>query len=106
MKQLAQLAKVIRSKNAGPFLSTIDFFFDDEEYKLVRDSNVLTVERVAAQLHVPLSDVVRIQCLDAARGVKITVTKPDAIASGDPGCTDVFGAQQYIPLLSLEFPVE
>ena len=29
MTNITQLAKVIRSKNAGPFMTTVDMFFED-----------------------------------------------------------------------------
>lgn len=104
-KKISELAKVIRSKNASPFLSTIDFFFDDQEYRLVRDSGALERQRVAVLLRIPVSSILGIHFHDVARGVKISVIKAGGVASGDPDCTDVFGAQQYIPLLSLEIPV-
>jgi hypothetical protein len=38
--KLKDLATVIRSKNASPFVLTIDIFFDDDEkYNLVKKSN-------------------------------------------------------------------
>ena len=40
---LRDLAKLVRSKNAGPFELTFDVMFDDaERYRLVRDSGALT----------------------------------------------------------------
>lgn len=39
------MAKVLRSKNAGPFRTTSDLYFDsDEPYHRVRNSEVLTKE--------------------------------------------------------------
>lgn len=104
--KLTELARVIRSKNAGPFYSTIDLFFDDQErYRLVRDSGVLTKERMAALWKIPVADVVGIMSMDAARGIKITIVKPGHVASGDLDSADVFGCQQYVPILDLEIPV-
>lgn len=103
---IRELAKVIRSKNAGPFLTTIDLFFDsDEKYRLVRDSGLLTRERVAQLYRIPVEDVVGVFHYDAARGIKVTTVKPGRVASGDPESADVFGAQQYTPLLALEVPL-
>jgi len=42
--------------------------------------------------------------VDEARGIKITVPKPGGVASGDPDCRDIYGAQYYIPLLDVEIP--
>ena len=41
MSKLASLARLIRSKNAGPFVLTFDIMFDDvQTYSRVRDSGV------------------------------------------------------------------
>jgi hypothetical protein len=54
MKTLGELARLIRSKNAGPFELTFDVMFADPEvYERVRDSGVLTREVVAAQYGCP-----------------------------------------------------
>ncbi len=105
-RKIRELARVIRSKNAGPFYSTIDLFFDDDaSYRLVRDSGVLTPRRVAELWRIPEEDVVGIMSMDGARGIKITIVKPGRVASGDPDTVDVFGCQQYVPVLELEIPV-
>ena len=42
MKTLYDIAKVIRSKNAGPFSITLDVLFDSETvYRKVKDSNLI-----------------------------------------------------------------
>jgi len=47
-KTLADLAKVIRSKNAGPFEITFDVMFDQEPvYQLVKRSGVINAARIA-----------------------------------------------------------
>lgn len=102
---LSKLARVIRSKNASPFLVTIDVFFDDEaKYEAVRGSGRLNPDHVASFLRIPVSDILRIQFLDSARGVKISLLKPGHLASGDPEVADVLGCQVYVPLLAMEFP--
>src|ERR1700674_4503712 len=46
--KLAELASLIRSKNAGPFILTFDIMFpDDESYLRVKNSGVLTIPRFA-----------------------------------------------------------
>ena len=46
--QLYQLASLIRSKNAGPFVLTFDILFsDDATYRRVRDSGALNAEEFA-----------------------------------------------------------
>ena len=45
-----------------------------------------------------------IQSVGFEPGHAIKINMRRRIASGDPGETDVFGAQQYAPLLELEIP--
>jgi Domain of unknown function (DUF4387) len=104
--RLDRIAKVIRSKNAGPFMTTFDVFFDNfETYKKTKESGIFTKELIAALYKIPKETVVGIYCDDNAMGIKITIEKPDGIASGDVGCTDIYGTQQHAPLMSLEIPV-
>ena len=57
--RLVDLATTIRSKNAGIYNVTFDVLFDDwERYQLVRDTGVLTPERMAELFNVPLDQVV------------------------------------------------
>ena len=45
--KLADLAALIRSKNAGPFFLTFDIMFaDEEQYQLVKASRCLNASRV------------------------------------------------------------
>ena len=42
MATLGDLAKLVRSKNAGPFWLTIDIMFDDAEaYRRARDAEIV-----------------------------------------------------------------
>lgn len=103
--KLQELATVLRSKSAGPFMNTIDIFFDrDESYIRVKDSGVLTKDLIAGLYHISPEDVVGVFFVDSARGIKITVPKPFNVASGDTECRDIYGAQYYIPLLDIEIP--
>ena len=46
---LYEIAKILRSKNSGPFQITLDILFDKpEDYSLVADSGVLTKERICS----------------------------------------------------------
>ena len=103
--KLCELTTVLRSKSAGPFLNTIDVFFDTEEaYRRVIRSGVITSDLVARLYNIRAEDVRGIFFVDKARGIKITVPKPLGVASGDPDCRDVYGAQYYIPVLDIEIP--
>jgi hypothetical protein len=55
---LAELARLIRSKNAGPFELTFDIMFEDEaRYHRVKDSGALTREAVATRYGLEPSQV-------------------------------------------------
>lgn len=99
---LGELATFMTSKNAGPFLVTIDVVFASREwYERVRDAGLLTRERVAALYKRDVADVVGIYYFDPANAMKVTLRR--SIPSGSPGDTDVYGAQQHVPLMS--YPV-
>lgn len=103
--KLHELARVLRSKSAGPFKLTFDIFFDaDEPYKRVKESGVLTKELIARLYNISTEEVEGIYFVDGARGIKITIPKPLGEATGDTHCRDIYGAQQYIPLLNIQVP--
>ena len=102
MTRLADLAKVVRSKNAGALYLTLDVMFSDAAtYEKVRDSKVLNPRHLAALYRVSHNAVVVIP-YDVAWAIKITLPRPTP--SGDPGDSDVYGAQQHAPLLEVEVP--
>ena len=102
MAQLWQVAKLIRSKNAGPFELTFDVIFKDREtYERVRDSGVINA-RWFARVYRLTPEVVSVIAYDAANAIKVTIPRP--VISGDVDDTDVFGGQQYWPLVDLEVP--
>ena len=99
----AELAAGLSSKNAGNFHLTFDVVFESPDaYRRVRDSGAITARSVADAFGVPVDEVVSVIAFDPGNAIKINMRR--RIASGDPGETDVFGAQQYAPLLDLEVP--
>src|SRR5438105_15602191 len=104
-RKLGELAKTVRSKNAGVDKITFDIIFRDREtYEAVRRSRVLTRETVARLYNIPdarISDFVE---FDPAFAIKVTIYRERP--SGSPGDPDIFGAQQYAPLLDIEVPGE
>jgi hypothetical protein len=103
MARLADLAIEISSKNAGAFAIAFDIVFDDPEvYRRVKSSGVITAERVAALYGMPVEDVLDVVEFDQGSAFKVAVRR--SRPSGSVGETDVFGAQQYPPLLDLEIP--
>jgi hypothetical protein len=99
--RLVDIATVIRSKNAGPYLLTFDVLLrDGDAYRRVMASEAFTRARIAALFHVPPEDVLEVVGFEPANAVKITLNRP--VVSGSLRDTDVYGAQQHIPLLGLE----
>src|SRR5215469_12564139 len=102
---LAAVAKTIRSKNAGVDKITFDVIFERrEDFDRVRRSGALSRAAICKLYGIPeqrLSDYVE---FEPALAIKFTMyrLKP----SGSPGDPDIFGSQQYGPLLDLPVPVE
>lgn len=102
MSSLASLTRLIRSKNAGPFVLTFDMMFEDEaRYRRVRDSGVLTRELVARLYGLP-ADKVQFFFCDHALAVKASIPRP--VTQGDVGDADGHGGQQYAPLMDIDIP--
>ena len=102
MTTIADLAVLVRSKNAGPFWLTIDIMFDKEEnYRRVRDSEVVNRALVARLFRREPRDIIVVNH-DAARAIKVSFPRP--FSSGSKYDSDVYGGQQYAPLLSLAVP--
>lgn len=102
-RRLADLARVVRSKNAGPFEVTLDLIFPDREtYERVRRTGYFTRERVAALYRIPLDAVYDVVFFDPAFALKLTIARQRA--QGSVGESDTYGAQQHAPLLAVELP--
>jgi hypothetical protein len=100
-RTLADLAKVIRSKNAGPFEITFDVMFEElGVYELVKRSGVINAARIAQLYNVRHDDVLVCRPYDAALAFKITLRRP--VGSGDIADRDVYGCQQHVPLTRIE----
>lgn len=103
--KLVDLAKTIRSKNAGTDRITFDIIFREKRnYDMVRKSKVLTKATVAKIYGIPESRIVDFVEFDPAYAIKFTISR--LTPSGSFGEGDVFGCQQYPPLLEVEIPIE
>lgn len=101
VKKLSELAKTIRSKNAGTDKITFDVIFrESDAYELVKRSGALTRETVAAVLRIDPQRITDFVEYDPAYAIKFTILRDRP--SGSPGDGDIFGAQQYAPFLDLE----
>lgn len=100
--RLRDMASVIRSKNSGPYELTFDIIFKTfDEYNLFKDHQVMTAEVFAKLYGIEVSDVLNVIYFDPAKAVKVTIKRP--IPSGALGETDVYGAQQHVPLMNFTF---
>lgn len=98
---LKALAKTIRSKNAGTDKITFDIIFrEKEQYEKVKQSKCLTKETIAKLYDIDESRITDFVEYDPAYAIKFTIKR--SRPSGDPGEGDVFGSQQYAPLLDVE----
>jgi hypothetical protein len=98
--KLAELASLIRSKNAGPFELTIDIMFDDAAvYERVKRSGAVNRAVISALYNVA-PDAVRFFESDSALAIKVSIPRP--VFQGDVGDTDGHGGQQYGPLMDIE----
>ncbi len=102
-QKLSTLAKTIRSKNAGVDLITFDVIFRERAtYERVKRAQVLTRESVCKLYGLAPERIADFVEFDPANAIKFTIyrTRP----SGSPGDADIFGAQQYAPLLDIDVP--
>ena len=98
MAKLSEVARIIRSKNAGPFELTLDVMFDDRQvYEDIKGRAVLSAETIGRLYDRP---VLSTYYFDNAMAFKATL--PRTVSAGTTGDSDVFGAQQHAPLLDLE----
>jgi len=100
MTLLKDLAIVCRSKNAGPFELTLDVVLPDRgTYERVVRSGALSAARIGALYGVSPEEVL-VTPYACANAIKATL--PRRVGAGDLGDSDVYGAQQHAPLLSLD----
>lgn len=96
---LHRLARVIRSKNAGPATLTLDLIFDDAAaYQRVVQARQALLAEIAARYNTRPEDI-RIIPYPVAHAIKITL--PRRHVAGAFGDMDGYGAQQHTPLLDI-----
>ena len=103
MVPLSEIAKVIRSKNAGPFEITMDIIFKNQgDYQRAKATGVITKELIASLYCLPVEKIVNFVEFDAANAIKATI--PRIRPQGSIGEIDTFAAQQHAPLLGVMLP--
>lgn len=99
-KRLYDIAKVLRSKNSGPFEITLDVLFDNVKiYEYIKNSNIITKQLISELYNIQTDKIDGIYFYDAALGFKITFQRE--IPSGTCFDRDVYGAQQHAPLMGV-----
>ena len=99
--KLSEIAKTIRSKNAGVDKITFDVIFPDRAtYDRVRESGVLSRAAICRIFGIDTAQITDHVEFDPALAIKFTIFR--RTPSGSPGDADIFGSQQYGPLLDIE----
>jgi hypothetical protein len=85
--------RLVRSKDAGPFVLTTDLFcHDDEAYQRAVDAGLLDPAFWAEVYDRPV-DAIEVHAVEAINAIKVSFPRP--VASGDLHDTDITGGQQY-----------
>jgi len=91
MTDITRYCSLVRSKDAGPFMLTLDFFFVDEGARRAL-APVLSAERIGALYGV---DPAAVEVFELPDINALKISFPRRVVSGDPGDTDITGGQQY-----------
>lgn len=103
--KLSTLAKTVRSKNAGVDKITFDVIFSDRDtYERVKRTGAITKDSIAQLYRIPLTRISDFVVFDPGCAFKFTLYRERP--SGSPGDRDIFGSQQYAPLLDLDIPID
>jgi len=98
--KLTELARVVRSKNAGPTTLSIDLMFADAAaWRRACAAPSLAAAAIAPLYGLPTGGVAVIP-YEPALAIKIVIDRK--IIAGSPGDKDVYGAQQHGPILGVE----
>ena len=93
LEQVRRNFRLIRSKDAGPFMLTLDLFFADEDvHRAFRESGLLNASPVAELYGI---DPAEVDTYDMPEVSALKISFPRPIPSGDFGDTDITGGQQY-----------
>ncbi len=94
--KLYDVARVIRSKNAGPFMLTLDLIFGSEnDLDRVLNSPEFSSGHIA-ELYATHPESVSICPFRGILAIKVSLPRP--VSSGALGDVDVYGSQQHLPL--------
>lgn len=98
MAKLIDVARILRSKNAGPLYVTFDIMFD--EARGLDRAMASIDEPLIAKLYEVDESEVSIIPYEVVNSLKITI--PREHVSGDIGDDDIYGCQQHGKLADIE----
>ncbi|KAF2160626.1 hypothetical protein M409DRAFT_29014 [Zasmidium cellare ATCC 36951] len=102
--KLGEIARIVRSKNSGPFEATFDIFFNERpEYEWVKNSGLLNPANLSKFYNLDPKKVVTCIFNEPAIAFKFTIPRP--VVQGGFGETDMHAAQQYMPIAGIEVPL-
>ncbi|KAK4961535.1 hypothetical protein LTR10_002025 [Elasticomyces elasticus] len=105
---MGDIAKVVRSKNAGPYEITMDIMFEQAEvFHAVKEADFLQDDKVAALLGIRPDQIVWAGFFEQALAYKVTIPRlryGKLAAAGGFMEDDVHGSQMYRPLLDMSLP--
>lgn len=100
--RLGDCSKLLRSKNAGPFMLTMDMLFHDmASFERVRRSGLLEPACVARLYGVDPA-LVKVFFVPDVLAIKISFPRP--VPSGGEGDNDIYGCQYMAKLARLPMP--
>ena len=102
MTKLVDICNIIRSKNSGPYELTLDIIFKSKEkFNMIWKKKIINENLICNLYRIKKEDIINIVEFNPANAIKVTIKRP--IAPGNLGESDVYGAQQHAPLLTVEF---
>lgn len=105
-RTLGDLARVIRSKDAGNFHLTFDIIFDDADtFARVVSSRVIHEDGIRKLYRMAANAPVQIAVFKPGLGIKVTIPRPIPSGGHDGvGEADLFGSNQHMLLLDVVVP--
>lgn len=99
MSTLGEIARYIRSKNAGPFWITFEIFCDtDEDFDKIINSPNITVGTIAKLYGVPENSI-KMFYIDNLHVIKFSFPRP--MPQGHKYENDMHAGQQYVRMLNI-----
>ena len=100
MPKLKEVARFVRSKNAGPFWVTVDIFFNGEDaFQRYRGCESISTSALATLLGTSPEHMRRFE-IASLSVIKVSYARSQA--QGGVVERDMHSGQQYVPLLEIE----